>query len=102
MQEMLKNIAYAGIGLAFLTKEKIEEIKNELLEKGRLSQEEGKRFAADLVSRSEKAKEELDQWVDKKVRERLDRLNLASKDEVAALRAAIEDLRKDIAEQKGQ
>ena len=97
MKETLRNIVHAGLGVAFLTKEKIEEIKNELLEKGRLSQEEGKQFVDDLVNRSEKAKEQLNQWVDKKVAERLDRLNLASKDEIAALRATIEDLRKDIA-----
>lgn len=101
MQEMLKNIAYAGLGLAFLTKEKIEELKDDLLAKGRLSQEEGKQFADDLINRSEKAKEQLGQWIDKKVAERFDRLNVASKDEITALHAAIDDLRKDIAGRKG-
>jgi len=101
MQEILKTIVHASLGAAFLTKDKIEEIKNNLLERGRLSQEEGKQFVADLVHRSEKAKEELDQWIEKKVAERIDRLNLASKDEIAALRAAIEDLRQDIAGREG-
>jgi polyhydroxyalkanoate synthesis regulator phasin len=34
MKEMLKNMVYAGIGAAFLTKEKIEELKGDLIEKG--------------------------------------------------------------------
>jgi len=95
MKETLKHIVYAGLGAAFLTKDKIEEIKNDLLEKGRLSQEEGKQFVDDLVSRSEKAKDELDQWIEKKVTERLDRMGLATKDELAALRARIDELHPD-------
>lgn len=39
MKETLKNILYTGIGIAFLTKDKIEELKADLVEKGRISQE---------------------------------------------------------------
>jgi len=101
MKETLKNIVYAGLGAAFLTKDKIEELKDDLLEKGRLSQEEGKQFVDDLINRSEKAKEQLDHWVEKKVAERIDHLNLATKDEIAALRAAIDELRRDMAGRQG-
>jgi len=102
MKEILRNIVYAGLGAAFLTKDKIEEIKNEMLAKGRLSQEEGKQFVDDLVQRSEKAKEQLDQWIEKKVAERLDRMGLATKNELAALRASIDELREDMAKREGQ
>jgi polyhydroxyalkanoate synthesis regulator phasin len=101
MKETLKNIVYAGLGAAFLTKDKIEELKDDLLEKGRLSQEEGKQFVDELVNRSEKAKEQLNHWVEKKMAERIDHLNLATKDEIAALRAAIDELRQDIAGRQG-
>ena len=33
MKETLKNILYTGIGIAFLTKDKIEELKADLVEK---------------------------------------------------------------------
>jgi len=102
MKEILRNIVYAGLGAAFLTKDKIEEIKNEMLAKGRLSQEEGKQFVDDLVQRSEKAKEQLDQWIEKKVAERLDRMGLATKNELAALRASIDELRENMAKREGQ
>ena len=32
MKETLKNILYTGIGIAFLTKEKVEELKAELID----------------------------------------------------------------------
>ncbi len=92
MKEMLKNVLYAGIGAAFLTKEKIEELKSDLLEKGKISQEEGKQFVDDLLRRSEKAKDQLDLWINKRVEERVKQLNLATKDEVAELQRKIEEL----------
>ncbi|ADW18691.1 hypothetical protein Despr_2554 [Desulfobulbus propionicus DSM 2032] len=92
MKEMLKNIVYAGIGAAFLTKEKIEELKGELIEKGKMSQEEGKQFVDDLLRKSEKAKDQLDLWINKRVEDRIKQLNLATKDEIAELQRKIEEL----------
>jgi polyhydroxyalkanoate synthesis regulator phasin len=92
MKEMLKNILYAGIGAAFLTKEKIEELKSELIEKGKMSQEEGKQFVDELLRKSEKAKDQLELWINKRVEDRVDQFNLATKDEVAESRRKIEEL----------
>lgn len=92
MKEMLKNVLYAGIGAAFLTKEKIEELKGDLIEKGKMSQEEGKQFVDELLRKSEKAKDQLDLWINKRVEDRVDQLNLATKDEIAELRRKIEEL----------
>lgn len=92
MKEMLKNVLYAGIGAAFLTKEKIEELKGELIAKGKISQEEGKQFVDDLLRKSEKAKDQLDLWINRRVEERIKQLNLATKDEVAELQRKVEEL----------
>jgi polyhydroxyalkanoate synthesis regulator phasin len=92
MKEMLKNILYAGIGAAFLTKEKVEELKNELIEKGKMSQEEGRQFVDELLRKSEKAKDQLELWINKRVEDRIDQFNLATKDEVAELRRKVEEL----------
>jgi len=92
MKKLLKNIAYAGIGAAFLTKEKIEELKSELIAKGKISQEEGRQFVDDLLRKSEKAREQLNQWINERVEERLRQLNLATKDEIAELQRKIEEL----------
>jgi polyhydroxyalkanoate synthesis regulator phasin len=92
MKELLKNVVYAGIGAAFLTKEKIEELKGDLIEKGKISQEEGKQFVDDLLRKSEKAKDQLDLWINKRVEDRIQQLNLATKDEIAELQRKIEEL----------
>ncbi|WP_448875294.1 phasin family protein [Desulfobulbus propionicus] len=92
MKELLKNVVYAGLGAAFLTKEKVEELTKDLIEKGKMSQEEGKQFVEDLLRKSEKAKDQLDLWINKRVEERINQLNLATKDEVAELQRKIEEL----------
>ena len=92
MKETLKNILYTGIGIAFLTKDKIEELKADLVEKGRISQEEGRQFVDDLLRRSEKARDQLDLWINKRVEERIEQFNLATRDELADLRRQVEAL----------
>ena len=92
MKETLKNILYTGIGIAFLTKDKIEELKADLVEKGRISQEEGRQFVDDLLRRSEKARDQLDLWINKRVEERIEQYNLATRDELADLRRQVEEL----------
>ena len=92
MKETLKNILYTGIGIAFLTKDKIEELKADLVEKGRISQEEGRQFVDDLLRRSEKARDQLDLWINKRVEERIEQFNLATRDELDDLRRQVEEL----------
>ncbi len=92
MKETLKNILYTGIGIAFLTKEKVEELKADLIEKGKMSQEEGRQFVDDLLRRSEKAKDQLDLWINKRVEERIAQFDLATRDELADLRRKVEEL----------
>jgi polyhydroxyalkanoate synthesis regulator phasin len=102
MKEMLKNVMYASIGAAFLTKEKIEELKSDLLEKGKMSQDEGKQFVDDLLLKSEKAKDQLDLWINKQVEARVNQLNLATKDEIAELQRKIEELQVAMNREKGE
>jgi len=102
MKEMLKNVMYAGIGAAFLTKEKVEDLSRDLIEKGKMSQEEGKQFVDELIRKSENAKDQLDLWINKRVEDRVNQLNLATKDEIAELRRKIEELQVAINRGDGQ
>lgn len=92
MKELMKNVVYAGVGAAFLTKEKIEELRNDMIEKGKLSQEEGRQFVDELIRKSDKAKDQLDLWMNRRVEEQVKKLNLATVDEVEELRRQVEEL----------
>ncbi|MDH3328141.1 MAG: hypothetical protein OEM01_02810, partial [Desulfobulbaceae bacterium] len=60
MKELLRDIFYIGAGAAFITKEKLEELKKELIEKGKMTSEEGKQFVDDLMKKSEDIRNEME------------------------------------------
>ena len=91
---------YAGLGAAFITKEKLEELQKELIEKGKMSQEEGKQFVDELRLKSEKAREQLDGWITSRVEERVRQLNLATRDEVVELQRKIDELQSLVSKDK--
>ena len=94
MQELLKNLFYLGAGAAFATKEKIEELKNDLVDKGKMTQDEGKQFVDDLIKKSDDFKEKLDKKINEVVSEQLGKMNMAKGDDIDDLRNQIQELRK--------
>jgi polyhydroxyalkanoate synthesis regulator phasin len=92
MKELLKNMLYTGVGAAFLTRDKLDEIRKELVERGNLTKEEGKEFVEDLLKKSNSAKDQLELWMGRQVEERVKGFNLATTDEVAELRRKVEEL----------
>ncbi len=102
MKELLKNVVYAGVGAAFLTRDKIEEVRGELVNKGKLTKDEGKEFVDDLLKKSESARDQLELWLTGQVEDRVKQLDLATSDEVAELRRQIEELQVAINKQAGQ
>lgn len=100
MKELLRDIFYIGAGAAFLTKEKLEELKKELIEKGKMTQEEGKQFVDDLMKKSEDIRNEMEKKVQDAVTEQLKKMNVASHDDVEKLRAEIETLKTAVKKSK--
>ncbi len=92
MKELLKNVVYAGIGAAFLTRDKIEEIRGELVTRGKMSTDEGREFVDDLIKKSESAKDQLELWLNRQVEDRVKQLNLATADDIADLQRKIAEL----------
>ena len=63
MIDLIKKTMYLGVGLAYMTKEKVEEISQELIKKGELSATEGKEFIDDLTQKSEEARKAEMEWL---------------------------------------
>ena len=92
MIELLKNIAYTGIGAAFFTKEKIEELKDDLVEQGKISQDEAKQFVDELVKKTDSIKDSLDLKINQIVEEKIKQLDIVTNDDFADLRRQVEEL----------
>ena len=100
MQDLLKNVFYLGAGLAFMTKEKIEELKKDLIDKGKMTQDEGKQFVDDLIKKSEKAKADVDKKVRELVDDQLAKMKVATSDDLTELRKQIDELRAMVEEKR--
>ena len=92
MVDLIKKAIYTGVGLAVLTKEKAEELVHELSQQAKLSEQEGKELFDSLLKQSENARNDLQSKLDETVLAVVKRLNLATKDEVASLKAKIDEL----------
>ena len=85
MIDLIKNAFYTGLGAAELTKEKLEELAKEMVEKGKVSESEMKKFVDDAIAKSEERKEQLKKQLEKISEETLKKMNLASRDDLDAL-----------------
>jgi len=92
MLDAIHKMFLAGVGLAAMTKDKIDEHIKELVEKGKLTEKEGREIADDMLKKSKQAKEDLEKQVEKLVQQTLGALQIPSKKEVEELAARIEKL----------
>ena len=92
MVDLIKKALYTGVGLAVLTKEKAEELVRDLTQQAKLSEQEGKDLFEGLLKQSEQARTDFQAKVDETVLTVVKRLNLATKDELEALKAKVEEL----------
>lgn len=92
MKELLKNIVYTGIGAAFLTKEKIEALKDDLVEQGKINQDEGKQFVDELVKKTASIKDSLDLKISQIIEEKIKQLDIPTNADFADLRRQVEEL----------
>lgn len=92
MLDIIKKSLFTGLGLACLTKEKLEELSAEIIDRGNLSEREGKEFVAELSKRSIDAKERLELQVKTVVRDSLAKMDLATKEDIDLLEKKITQL----------
>ena len=102
MFETIKKVAFTGMGVAALTREKVEDLAKDLIVKGKLSEQEGEKFVQEMVSRAEESKIALKEQTEKIVTSTLTKVPLAKESDVLELKAEIEKLRGEIELLKNQ
>lgn len=100
MFDLMKKTMLTGLGLAFLTKDKIEELSKEFIEKGKLSEKEGRQFIDELSKKSEEARKKVEGQIEKVVKETVKKMNLATRDDVLNVEKQVKKLVKAIEREK--
>jgi len=71
-----------GLGLLLYSREKVEELVEELVGKGEVAKKDARQFAAELVQRGEEQREELKKLIQSEVAKALDDVNVAKKEDL--------------------
>jgi len=98
MEQTFKNILYQGLGMVSIAKDKIEKAVAELVERGKITGEEGKKFYDNLTDETQKAGAELKDNIKDIVREWIEKSGIPSREEFEALKARVAALEKEKAE----
>lgn len=96
MEETMKSILYQSLGVIAITKDKIEKAVDEFVAKGKLTKEEGIKFAAEIQSEAQKTGDHFKQVGKDNLRDFLEKSGVPSRAEFDALQARIEALEKSI------
>lgn len=98
----LRRILMAGIGVAVLAQEEIEEFVTNLVDRGEIAENDGRSLISDVL---EKRKEKIQNntrkvsdGIDRRVEGMLNRLNLPSRSEISMLSEQIDELSKKVDE----
>jgi polyhydroxyalkanoate synthesis regulator phasin len=96
--ETLKKVFLMGLGATVLTAEKIKDLVDELVSKGELTQEEGKKFGDDLKARALQEKEQMEQKIketaDTYFKKAVHSMGLVTREEFEALKAQVKPEKK--------
>lgn len=92
MEDLLKKLLYSGVGFAANTLERAKSELDEMVEKGKLSEEEGKKMVDELLKNAESKKGELEVKLRGAVESVMEKLNLPSLDYVEKLEKRVKSL----------
>ena len=98
MFDLIKKTMLTGIGLALKTKDEVENLAEELIKQGKLSETDGRKFLEELRGKYEDSQKKLEKRVEKTVKELLKKADLVTADELNALKKEIRELKKAISE----
>ena len=94
MEETLKNFLYAGVGLTTEATDKVKKSFDELVQKGKVSDSEAKKFVDEFVNKTTTAKTDFDT----KFNELLAKWGFTKTEEVASLKKRVEELEAKLVE----
>ncbi len=96
MSDTIRKMGLFGIGVISLTQEKIEEFSQEMIKKGEMSKEEGKKFVKDVLSEKEKQMKDFEDKINERVKDTLQKSGVVMKSDISALERKIEKLEKTV------
>ena len=96
MIEQLKKALTTGVGLALKTWAEVEVAGKEMIKKAQLSEKDAGQLLKNLKESYEKTQEKMEVQVNRLVKDVIKKADIATNDDVNALRREVQDLRKEL------
>ena len=96
MTDIIKKTLLTGIGLALKTWDEVEDLAKDMVDKGKMSEKDGRKFLKDMKKRYEESQKKLEARVEKSVKEFLKKSDVVTADELKALKKEVRELKKMI------
>lgn len=100
MLDIIKKSIYLGLGAATVTKEKVEKLVDELIEKGQLSKEQKNSAVQEIINNLEEKEEKLNQQVKKEILKTIEEVGLPTKKDIDELNKRLKALEKKLSERE--
>ena len=101
MEDLFKKIVYTSVDFFSTAAEKLEKTIDDLIEKGNISDIEGKKMVDDFLKNAEAKKEAYEARMKEMFGDLGDKFRFSSKEEVDALKQKIKDLEDQLKAQTG-
>lgn len=92
MLDLARKAILTGVGLGLIAKDKIDEVVEKIREENKLTEEESRKLAKELLDQSEEARKNLEEEVKKTVADALKKLDIPSREDLEDLNTRIEKL----------
>ncbi len=97
MEDLFKKFIYTGVGLVSQNAELLQKNVNELINKGKITEEEGRKVVDDLIDDTNGKKEEFEDRLKGVVNSVLAKLDLPSREEMKSMKTRIAELEEELA-----
>jgi polyhydroxyalkanoate synthesis regulator phasin len=96
MLDYIRKITLAGAGLAIMTTEKIQEIMEELVKKGEMTEKEAREAVNEFVEKSKQARKDLEDKIEQMATGLLNRMNAPTRQEIEEIKERLARLEKTV------
>lgn len=94
MFDYIRKMTLAGAGLAIITTEKIQEMMDDLVKKGEMTEKEAREAVNEYVEKSKQTKRDLEEKVEQMISGLLNRMNIPTRKEIEEIKERLARLEK--------
>lgn len=96
MFQTIEKTMLAGIGAAYMAKERVEELGQRLAKEANVSESEGRRLVDEMVKKSEDARAAVEKMINERIDAAMSRFDMPSREEVNELKQRVAELEQQV------